>query len=174
MFPQYCAIGPRAAVILAFLASVAAGPPRADEASRPVCDQDRGAGEPPTISSRFDLKDGERAGTTFVQARDRAVQWCVQQSCTVEGHSVARTASIYALAIMNRRYVAGFRCISAAPPVRTAPGEADLTYTLGDPSQIDTVLAKASARCPPDHAKAELVDFQRKSDALVAIFNCQP
>ena len=174
---QRSGIGLGSAVILTFLAvCVAAAGARADETvARPVCDQDRGTGEPPTISSRFDLKDSEPAGTSFAQARDRAVRWCEQQSCTVEGRGVGRTASIYALGVLNRRYIAGFRCIAAAsPPVARTASEPDLTFTFGDPSEIDAVLAKANMRCAPTHAKAELVNLERKGGASVAVFNCRP
>ena len=165
------------AVALTFLASLAATCVRADVtvAARPVCDQDRGTGEPPTISSRFDLRDSEPAGTTFAQARDRAVRWCAQQSCTVEGRNVERTASIYALGILNRRYVAGFRCtaLPSSPVVRTA-SDTGLTVTFADPSEIDAMLAKANAHCAPTHAKAELVNLERKGGDLVAVFSCRP
>jgi hypothetical protein len=175
-FAQRSGIGLGSAIILMFLASVAAAGARADETvARPVCDQDRGTGEPPTISSRFDLKDSEPAGTSFAQARDRAVRWCEQQSCTVEGRSVGRTASIYALGVLNRRYIAGFRCIAAvSSPVARTASDADLTFTFGDPSEIDAVLAKANMRCAPTQAKAELVNLERKGGASVAVFNCRP
>ena len=57
--------------------------------------------------------------------------------------------------------------------MRTA-SDTDLTVTFGDPSEIDAMLAKANAHCAPTHAKAELVNLERKGGALVAVFSCQP
>jgi hypothetical protein len=139
-------------------------------AAAPLCEEDRSTGEPPTISSRFDLKEpGE--GVAFTAARARALAYCARQACTIDGESRAREASIYALTLLHRRYVAGFRCVPAQGPA-AASGAGPLSYPLHDPSGIDAAHADAEARCAPSHVKAELADLRKDGDGLIAVFAC--
>ena len=135
----------------------------------PLCDEDRPTGEPPTISSRFDLKDpGE--GVAFTAARARALAYCAQQACTIDGKSRTRDASIYALALLHRRYIAGFRCVPTQDAA--AKGSEPVSYPLHDPSEIDAVRAEADTHCAPSHVKAELADLRKNGDGMVAVFAC--
>jgi hypothetical protein len=148
-------------------AEVASSPPR----SR--CAEDSATGEPPTISSRFDLPSSGESNATFREARARAARYCATLACTIEGRAVARNASIYALGLLHRRYIAGFRCIPAGEEsAGQQPPPAPLTYTLGEPSEIDAALARANEQCAGRHAKAELSDLQRQGEGLVATFAC--
>lgn len=135
----------------------------------PLCDEDRSTGNPPTISSRFDLKDSGE-GIAFTTARARALAYCAQQACTIDGKSQTREASIYALALLHRRYIAGFRCVPTQDAA--AKGSEPVSYPLHDPSEIDAVRAEADARCAPSHVKAELADLHKNGDGLVAVFAC--
>ena len=119
----------------------------AAEAAPAQCDEDRTGSEPPTISSRFDLKAASEGGTSFSDARGRALSYCEGLPCTVEGRSVARTASIYAVALLHRRYIAGFRCVPVDGGSAGSLVSAPVAYKLSDPSELDAALAKANEHC---------------------------
>jgi hypothetical protein len=166
--------GPRYGTALFVLLAALAPAANAQSLAAPTttaCEEDRPTGEPPTISSRFDLKDpGE--GVAFAAARARAAQYCTRQACTIDGKSTARQASIYALGILHRRYIAGFRCVPAAGAASEAGTAAPLAYPLGDPSEIDAAHADADAHCAAAHVKAELADLRKKDGGFVAVFAC--
>jgi hypothetical protein len=163
-------------LLLAVAASVPMMPASGAEAvpsGTAQCNEDGATGETPTISSRFDLAAASEGGASFVDARARASRYCAGLACTIEGRSVARVASIYAVGVLHRRYIAGFRCVppnNASLAQQSAP--AAVSYTLGEPGEIDAALAKANAHCAAVHAKAELSDLRKKDGALVAVFAC--
>jgi hypothetical protein len=160
---------------LAFIMMVGlAGVPAvlAAEAGPARCEEDRARSEPPTISSRFDLKEADEGGASFSEARARALSYCAGLACTVEGRSVARTASIYGVALLHRRYIAGFRCVPMEGGAAGSPVSAPVAYKLNDPSELDAALAKANAHCGMTHTKAELSDLQQKDGSLIATFAC--
>ena len=133
----------------------------------PECEEDRQTGEAPTITSRFDLVEN-RAGTTYVQARERAAHWCAERACTTGGQSRVRTPTIYALGVMRGRFVAGFRCVAPAPAEGIATLEIPVTFA--EPSGVDEALTKARQQCAP--AGAELIDLQKRDGAIHATFVC--
>jgi hypothetical protein len=140
--------------------------------SVPECAEDVAAGEVPTISSRFDLKEPGEGGTSFDQARTRALNFCTRQACTMNGNSVMRTASVYAVGLMRRRFIAGFVCRPEARPGDAGTSANDVAYTIGEPSEIDAALAKANQYCAGAHRKAELSDLRKQDGAIVATFAC--
>jgi hypothetical protein len=156
-------------VVLAAAQAASAQPPPAQTVAS--CDEDAPAGEPPTISSRFDLKDAGE-GIAFTAARARALDYCARQTCTIDGKSKTRQASIYALGMLHRRYVAGFRCVpSDGAPAEKSAGP-PLAYPLQDPSGIDAARADANTQCAAVHAKAELADLRKNGDGFIAVFAC--
>jgi hypothetical protein len=136
--------------------------------ARPECEEDRLAGEAPTITSRFDLVEN-RAGTTYVQARERAAHWCAERACTTSSQSRVRTPTIYALGVMRGRFVAGFRCVAPAAPAEGTATQ-DIGVTFPEPGGVDEALTKARQQCAP--AGAELIDLQKRDGAIHATFVC--
>jgi hypothetical protein len=138
-------------------------------APAPRCEEDREGGEPPTISSRFDLKEPGQGGIAFLDARARALAYCARQACTIDGKPTPRSASIYAIGQLHRRYIAGFRCV---PATTAASGTAPLSVRLHDPSEIDRARHEAETRCGAGDGSAELADLRRQPDGLLAVFAC--
>jgi hypothetical protein len=101
----------------------------------------------------------------------RALRYCATQTCTAGGQTLMRKPSVYALGILHRRYIVGFRCLPANP-ARHNGGATTLDYRLGDPSEIDAAKAKASETCAATQARAELADLRRAGEAVVATFTC--
>jgi hypothetical protein len=133
------------------------------------CEEDRAGGEPPTISSRFDLKEPGQGGIAFADARARALAYCARQACTIEGKAMPRSASIYAVGQLHRRYIAGFRCVPETAPAPPAP---PLSVRLQDPSEIDRARNEAETRCSAAQGHAELADLRRQEGGLLAVFAC--
>jgi hypothetical protein len=167
---------PRCAIALfALLAPFAAAAPASAQlaapATAPLCDEDRPTGDPPTISSRFDLKDAGE-GIAFTAARARAIDFCAQQACTIDGKSRTRHPSIYALGMLHRRYVAGFRCLADNGAPSPSRGDAPISYPLRDPSGIDAARVDANAHCAAAESRAELADLRKGDDGFIAVFAC--
>jgi hypothetical protein len=154
-------------LLLAFCPAVLSLALASPALARPECEEDRQAGEAPTIVSRFDLvEDG--GGTTYIQARERAARWCAEQACTTGRERRVRTPTIYALGVMRGRFIAGFRC--AAPALAEGIATQEIPVTFSEPSGVDDALKKARQECTP--AGAELIDLQKRDGAMHATFVC--
>jgi hypothetical protein len=170
---QVVGVAARGAVLLGIMV-LGGGVPaaRADEAAgkAPACAEDRTADSPPTYSVRFDPKDNDADGSAFSRARTRALRYCAQQACTVDGRSEPRVPSVYGVgSVVRGRLIVGFSCVPAPHPGdRPAPA----SYQLARPSEIDAALAQAREHCGPAHAKAELADLLMQDGKLVAVFSC--
>jgi hypothetical protein len=150
--------------------STGAGAAETTGAAAPACSEDRNADSPPTYSVRFDPKDNDADGSAFSRARARAMRYCAQQACTVDGRSENRVPSVYGVgSVVRGRLIVGFNCV---PPTGADDRPAPASYPLAQPSEIDAALAKAREHCAPAHAKAELTDLLMQDGKLVAVFSC--
>jgi hypothetical protein len=142
----------------------------AADGAPPACSEDRNAASPPTYSVRFDPKDNDADGSAFSRARARALRYCAQQACTVDGRSENRVPSVYGVgSVVRGRLIVGFNCV---PPIGGGDRPAPASYPLEQPSEIDAALAKAREHCAPAHAKAELTDLLMQDGKLIAVFSC--
>ena len=142
----------------------------ADDGAAAACAEDTAADAPPTYSVRFDPKDNDADGSAFARARARAVRYCAQQACTIDGRSEPRVPSVYGIgSVVRGRLIVGFHCLPAA---NADDGPAPASYTLDRPSDIDAALTKAREHCASARAKAELTDLLDKDGKLVAVFSC--
>ena len=136
-----------------------------------TCEEDRSTGEPPTYTVRFDPKDSGPDGSAFARAKSRALRYCEQRPCTVDGHTEPRKPSVYGIgSILRGRLIVGFNCVLGDGSAATPP--ADVSYPLDRPSDIDWAAAKAREHCAPARAKPELADLLMKDGKLVAVFSC--